>query len=386
MEDQVAPQSSSHQPAGYCPKCGYRMNPGRCPECGTNVPPNRLAKSAHAYKRYKEKIAALVILILVGAAIYAYRNVLPAVLPTSLLYYFYSDGQNAAARELLRRYDEGGLSATQQTRLFDLIVDWAANLHISAPYPSGSSHSAHSMLSINLPSGVPLPKCSLRYGPWEVCVDGKLALASPPERLESGVEHLGWGGVGLAWEIPALCAGRHEISVKQEVFLISQDDPDAAPLHTWTITASGIAVIEDPPIQGLYEPVLDEGVRQQVEKAVEIWPVADPCDAEIHSLNYRCGEIPVLFSSRVWARVTGRGDFHPISFTLLVRPGDGRRGEIPLDELPGIQSATHVDIRLIPCPFMADYSSEYQRYFGRTIERLGIPLRAQTDEDREDPP
>jgi hypothetical protein len=29
---------AGYQPQGYCPKCGYRVDPGTCPECGRDVP------------------------------------------------------------------------------------------------------------------------------------------------------------------------------------------------------------------------------------------------------------------------------------------------------------------------------------------------------------
>jgi hypothetical protein len=33
---------NAYKPAGYCPHCGYAIDPGVCPECGKNVAASEL--------------------------------------------------------------------------------------------------------------------------------------------------------------------------------------------------------------------------------------------------------------------------------------------------------------------------------------------------------
>lgn len=53
---------SDYRPAGYCPGCGYMLDPGRCPECGRDVVrPWRVRP--RAYRRWR---AAVVLTVVVG--------------------------------------------------------------------------------------------------------------------------------------------------------------------------------------------------------------------------------------------------------------------------------------------------------------------------------
>lgn len=61
----------AYQPAGYCPACGYRIDPGVCPECGRSVP--RPARRPPATLRRRVVLGALVLGIGVGGWL-AYRN------------------------------------------------------------------------------------------------------------------------------------------------------------------------------------------------------------------------------------------------------------------------------------------------------------------------
>lgn len=51
-----------YEPAGYCPKCGYRVDPGRCPECGAEVrrPAKRDPRARRVrIRRFLTRVAAL---------------------------------------------------------------------------------------------------------------------------------------------------------------------------------------------------------------------------------------------------------------------------------------------------------------------------------------
>lgn len=58
-----------HEPAGYCPHCGYRIDPGRCPECGVEVarPVSRSPRSrSHRIMRVGIVILACAVVVTGG--------------------------------------------------------------------------------------------------------------------------------------------------------------------------------------------------------------------------------------------------------------------------------------------------------------------------------
>jgi hypothetical protein len=62
-----------YEPAGYCPSCGYRVDPGRCPECGTEV--RRPRKRSPQVTRRRWALGILIVVALAAGAgtIYHYR-------------------------------------------------------------------------------------------------------------------------------------------------------------------------------------------------------------------------------------------------------------------------------------------------------------------------
>jgi hypothetical protein len=58
---------NTYRPAGYCPHCGYPLDPGACPECGRAVPADAL--DAEPYARPGRRLGALGTVILLAAAL-----------------------------------------------------------------------------------------------------------------------------------------------------------------------------------------------------------------------------------------------------------------------------------------------------------------------------
>jgi hypothetical protein len=352
------------------------MDPGRCPECGTDVPPNRLARSPYAYKRYKEKLTVLAAVVIIVAFLYAFRDGLPGLLPTSLLYPLYGDGRTSAACELWWRYEKGSLSASQKVRLLDLAIEWPEQLYVESPYPSGASLEAETVVDFHVRLGTAVPVGRIDEGAWELRVDGALLLASPPDSVETMARSLGidTNGWGMGWLIPPLQTGEHEIAVRQEFHLVSLEGTSEKRVHTWNVSAFGVVTVQDPPIDELYVPILDEGAMRQVERAFQLSPEYELNDPRRPALGFRFEAPPVRITSSAWARVTGDDVFYPVVEYVSVSPGESKRGIIRLHKLPGIESATHVDVRLTPFPMGADIIPKNRRYYGRIIERLAIPL------------
>lgn len=58
--------AGAYQPAGYCPRCGYRTDPGVCPECGFEIAPEKLAKISPLVYRFRRRVALVVALLCLG--------------------------------------------------------------------------------------------------------------------------------------------------------------------------------------------------------------------------------------------------------------------------------------------------------------------------------
>ncbi len=232
------------------------------------------------------------------------------------------------------------------------------------------------MVNFHLRLGTAVPVGRIDEGAWEVRVDDALLLASLPDSVDIMVPSLGidTGGWGMSWSVPPLPAGRHRIGVRQEFHLVSLEGTSEKRIHTWNVSASGIVTIQDPPIDELYMPVLDEDVMRQVELAFNVSFEGEPNDPRTCALACRFQAPPVRIASSLWARVTGDDVFYPVLSYVSVRPGESKRWIIRLHSVPGIESATHVDVRLIPFPMGADLIAENRRYYGGIIERLAVPL------------
>lgn len=104
-----------YTPAGYCPRCGYAVDPGACPECGAHAKRPRRQKPG-GWKR-RALVAAIVVTVLGPATWHwgptALARVLPASILTELSYSWAHDEftrrfaarQRAIERELARAAD-----------------------------------------------------------------------------------------------------------------------------------------------------------------------------------------------------------------------------------------------------------------------------------------
>jgi len=113
---------AGYQPSGFCPKCGYAMDPGRCPECGRDVSPAALRRGprwrpVRRFAVWAAKRAVVVVLLTIVGAL-AWRVAWVELLPADLLLRLQDDQMHWTSHELLRRYRLGQLDANQCTRLF----------------------------------------------------------------------------------------------------------------------------------------------------------------------------------------------------------------------------------------------------------------------------
>src|SRR5512134_2069255 len=111
-------EDNAYKPAGYCPHCGYAIDPGVCPECGKTVAADELDSAPYWVSRrriIKRTVLALVILSLAvgGWYVYARCNWWIAWIPTRVLLAFQGGGKSRSTIELGKRLAAGTLSQNQ---------------------------------------------------------------------------------------------------------------------------------------------------------------------------------------------------------------------------------------------------------------------------------
>ena len=376
----------NYQPKGYCPKCGYAIDPGRCTECGTQVSPKQLAKSPNARrnKLYKEIFAGLLVSLVFGFVLHSLRDGLPALYPTPLLLSWYGDGSDSVACELWHRYENGRLSESQERRALNLAFH-TEGLYVDCPYPTGAVLDANTYYSFDINLGRIYPVARVDYGSWEIRVDGEIIRSSPRDYSDEFVRVLGSdSSSGHGWKIPPLPAGNHKIDIRREFYLVSMKEKNEQRVHTWTFSEQAFIVIEDPPIEGLYAPALDDDIARQVEASFQMPAVDSKPNLPDHMLQIAFDKPPVFVSMSCWARVCGTEEYHPIA-TVYVPPGETRLTDLDWRKLPGYEKATHADIRLIPYPWGAAQFEQQRSYYGRTIERLNVPIKDATPTNESGP-
>ena len=245
--------SRQYQPTGYCPKCGYPLDPGRCPECGATVAPDQiLSEPLHVHRRRRFRRRVLVALVAVVATVIGGRFLYRAVnwvslAPTSVLFVFQGDGKHPATIELFRRYDNGELDAQQVKRMFDGAVG-TPRLALRPSAPEDVAFRDTFYPDLRIPGG------TMAHN-W-VTFAHKLALTIDGDLVADGrAWRISWAGGSVVIEvrIPPLPAGQHHVALECALSLVRDIATDRRSakiqiLHTWNLAASADVVVEDHPV------------------------------------------------------------------------------------------------------------------------------------------
>lgn len=95
-----------YTPAGFCPRCGYRLDAGRCPECGRAVPRPSLIPPLVRRRRLIQRTAILTVLIVGFVALYGNRDELAVRFAATSLIKRYAGFESQFARWCRHILDE----------------------------------------------------------------------------------------------------------------------------------------------------------------------------------------------------------------------------------------------------------------------------------------
>lgn len=346
------------RPKGYCPKCGYPMNPGICTECGTDVGIMRLRRSAPSKLwQYRGKvITAIAVVTLICVGKYLHDNYAWAQARSNdTLFDLMAVGNDPAIRELENRHRAGKLSKTESAQLFDRSL--STSLQLLSPYPSD----ANLGFMLNIDSSLPtlVMDHGFYIGKHVILCDGEVLQRSEEDkRRRSRNEFMG------RWMIftKAVKPGTHEISVKGE-FILSDGVGSAATIdllavHQTPFLASGtIEVVEQPSTDFLQQltdrKTIAEYARNTYIEATYALPTAstgfryDPNPEKIIRVGRSSNELPMI--GRIEIRPTGQPN---AAWQLLGRVyiTGFNYTDYPISKIESLRDVSRVDVRFVPEP------------------------------------
>ena len=198
---------NAYKPAGYCPHCGYAIDPGVCPECGKNVAADELDSVPYWVRRRRKTrrtVLALVILSLAIGGWYVYSRCNWWILwvPTRVLLAFQGDVVSRSAIELDRRFMAGELSRSQLVSYITnaVVPDSQVTLTDDCPCDVGVAVKPQ-VRSMRLPASIYVKPVD-----WKAAVDGKPVELSRRAVRRRGPYH--------DFVLPAMSPGTHQVDLQ----------------------------------------------------------------------------------------------------------------------------------------------------------------------------
>ncbi|NLE61878.1 MAG: zinc ribbon domain-containing protein [Planctomycetes bacterium] len=367
---------NAYKPAGYCPHCGYAIDPGVCPECGRSVGVDELDSTPYWITRRRlAKRAALVLIVLSlvvgGWYVYA-RTDWIAWVPNRVLLSLQGDRDSRSAVELDRRFAAGELSRNQVTSYIVNAFTQNSGLSIRSPHPCD----ADVRVSTTLVGPESFPVGWYADILWDMRLDGKLV---EPGAGDYGISHLGM--LSIIYMLPRMPPGLHNIELSVTFTPdLSKMLPAALIPQEISVTLRGQVTVDTSRVvdhvRFRWSPELAEQVRDSAT-AVSWRSGAD--DGVVQSGVYlRLFAFSVPIAAHIEVRPHGQGDYArmPKSDVAVWRSPGAPGPATHSIEVPA--GADRVDIRLVPDARQA-FRWDLSECLNAVVEWHGVPvLRAET--------
>lgn len=366
----LAHRRRGRQPDGYCPKCGYPIDPGRCPECGSDVAKENLAAqppmSQAGMVRLGVAVAIAAAILIGGYFTYNWVD-WPSRLPLSMLLRLHDWNEPRSTGELMSRVNSGKLSQIEERAICRATL--TMTLQTRGPYPRDGRPGAWLLAKSDLPALY--AQMWIYVTDMEMLVDGK----KQDEKIRDtatvvNTEHLWY----LANTLPA---GRRTMTIRGNMAVARPflKNPAASAILSAPFEAVTTIEVEDRDASAVFTAATGPDVEKDIEDNVAIQftrtvvPGALGFGSTVSCLvvsNQSSRGLPI--SGRVLARRAGKGEYQFVS-NIFTNPGG--RDLIPLDKVKDLRRARLVDVRIEPDPrFMVVLHREEQlRYMGHAIER-----------------
>jgi len=365
---------NTYKPAGYCPHCGYAIDPGVCPECGKTVSPAEMDKKPHQFARRRAVkragVAVVVLSLIVGGwYVYAYCNWL-SLIPSDLLLAVHDGEYGRAAVELWGRFDKRALSSEQVDRLMAEAVKARKGLVVRSPHPS----------DIDIQVRADVEKAVFCPGWTLVCVDREVLADGQPVKYAPGFPFPDYAATGLrtpkdrlCMRIPPMAPGSHEIQVASTYELW----PDSAVKRQtrspvkFVLRLAGRVLVEDKPVTSYIGLAWGPGYGSRTGARLVAPRVGGLGGmGGLAAFHFDTAD-PV--AAKVEYRLSGTTTYQQ-GGSVACPPGKHGVG-VALPFVAKLTPGTRFDVRLVPDITTAWYS-DFTTCFGGTIEWLDVPVGA----------
>lgn len=369
---------NAYKPAGYCPHCGYAIDPGVCPECGKNVAVGELDAVPYWITRRRMVKRAAGIAIVVGlllGGVYLHRNPfwLPYV-PTGVLLALQGGEDSHTMKELLRRLNSGALTQAQADRMLGNLLTFPDGLVVRSPHPAGID------VQLNLP-------VALRAG-----CNGWMMSAISTQAFVDGVS-VPWVRdrmTGMAWgfgpgkdthdsRIDPLSPGEHEITWKLALRIAPDfvsPPPPGAVLPTFSRSFTTHVRVENKPIGYFVLATADPAATAELRKCV--WIAADGVRRVDGSVNAVASLMlqapPVAVAAVLEVRPFGERQYRESTDIVCFKGSRWAYGGCSLSPEASLSVGARIDVRLVPDPVIA-FHAGLTDYYGGVIEWRGLTLK-----------
>lgn len=372
------------QPGGYCPRCGYPINPGRCPECGIEATAETIRKSPPGrIRRHRGKIALAVIsLAIAWGAHHAYQNVnWTARRSTQSLFGLMSLGNSLAVEELESRFRRGVLNTAEKKKLWDTSLK--SRLKVVSPYPA-ESHSPFLLIAESS-----LPGLSMEYEyflkEFEILVDGELNYRSNDGKIRSSMRR--YRGEWFLTSHP-IKPGIHDVTIRGDIVIsggdLGSDTVDLLAVHRCRMGAGGTVEIIDRPAIEFLKPLGDSPLRKSIREGLLISTTLAPNWEPGAQFREVISCVQVHMNS--FGRVSGFLEAKPSgtddsAYRVLRRTSLRANNNFwyPIDN--GLEVEEMIDVRFRPDPNIAAQYLLFgtEPYFDETIEVKELVVRKPQD-------
>ncbi|MCB9852297.1 MAG: hypothetical protein H6819_04315 [Phycisphaerales bacterium] len=345
-------------PAGFCPRCEYRMNPGTCPECGetsTVAQLHRVPRSQQRRRKIRRTVILIVLLSLgLGGAHFYRSGIWFRWLPTSALFWM-DPASRAANDELIARSSRGLLSPEDSAQLVRRML--AIKTYIRSPRPIGSTF----LLDLKVSTQNGLSGYSINSSAPSICLDGA---ALNNDRVMTRQSSTGYA---YTLDDP-LAPGSHVITGKivvqvslHSASLISSRGPISIP-----IDFRHEVVVEDRPLSQFVTAHYDELMIKEIRKGcfVSICPVTSTS----YELHLCVRHATVWMTGTLEARFAGR-EKPFVRMDLVQTPimGNSSKGiTFSLPDGVAAEDAT-IDVCFTPNAKTA-FDEDFKAYFAGILE------------------
>lgn len=320
-------------------------------------------------------VRAAILILLIGGGFYSYHHVnWYGFFPTSWLLKLQGNAKHGATVELARRCKADELNDEQATTFFKRALHVNPTIRARSPYPKGCA------LPIEIEYDL---QTSATLGQWRLSITRKVWFDDQLVNTYSEIP-IPHGNNRRRENIrdDLVIPGQPLIEVEFELTLHHASHPRQGTksgvsavrvVHEWEIWINRRVEIVNEPADSFVQAIDNPRLKFEIDAAIEIQFANENGKRHIRVNNKG---VTTLVAGYLWVRECGSGDYMKYEYIRLGPSGPFASSESMDYGVPyRLREKNCLDIRIVADPTIAVVSiDERAKYYGGTIERLGVKL------------